>query len=93
MTKPASHSLAAVLFAFLLVAAPWDAPACPMCRDALKATPNAAASVQQKRGYFFSILALVSMPFLVTGTLGWFIVRQSRQSAYTFSRGELATLP
>jgi hypothetical protein len=48
--------------------------ACPTCKEGLaQADPEYAAVV---RGYFFSILFMMSMPFLILGGMGTFFYLQ-----------------
>ena len=67
---------AAVLLACVTVAA-----ACPTCKDSLAGDP---ASANLARGYFWSILFMMSMPFLILGSLVtymYFEVRRARKLA------------
>jgi hypothetical protein len=51
-----------------LLWAPSMANACPTCKDAIAQNdPQHQAMV---KGYFYSILFMMSMPFLVVGTFG-----------------------
>ena len=55
------------------------AMACPNCKDGLAETPGAANLI---RGYFWSIVFMMSMPFVILGSLiGYFYyeVRKARQ--------------
>jgi hypothetical protein len=73
--------------------------ACPNCRDALAGDPQHAGLA---RGFFWSILFMVSMPFLILGGLGsyfyWEICRARRATAAApvvgqgspFAEGELS---
>jgi hypothetical protein len=56
------------LVALALLAAPAPADACPTCKDAIAQNdPQHQALV---RGYFYSILFMMSMPFIVVGSFG-----------------------
>ena len=64
--------------------------ACPTCKDGL--AQNDPGRANMVRGYFWSILFMMSMPFLILGGLGsyfYFEIRRAR------STGQLnaATLP
>jgi hypothetical protein len=53
------------------------AEACPNCRDGLSQGPNA----NLVQGYFFSILFMMSMPFVIFGSLAtyWYLlIRRAR---------------
>jgi hypothetical protein len=55
------------------------AAACPTCKDALSTSDPARANLV--RGYFYSILFMMSMPFVLLGTFGsymYFEVRRAR---------------
>ena len=61
-------ALAGCLVAAALVLAPVSAAACPTCKDAL--ADNDPHHQQMVKGYFYSILFMMSMPFIVVGTFG-----------------------
>ncbi|MBI1870716.1 MAG: hypothetical protein HYS07_05940 [Chlamydiae bacterium] len=45
--------------------------ACPACKDAL----GTEGALSLARGYFLSIMMMLSLPFILTGTLAFLIVR------------------
>ncbi len=49
--------------------------ACPNCKDAL-ATESAKALAE---GYYWSILLMVSLPFLITSSVAFLIIRSIRK--------------
>ena len=64
------------------------ADACPTCKDALHTDP---AQANLMRGYFWSILFMMSMPFVIFSSLGsyfYFQVRRARllQSSQTMGQ-------
>ena len=65
-----------------LLAAPAAAEACPTCKDAIAQNdPQHQAMV---KGYFYSILFMMSMPFVVLGTFGgmaYLSVKRARQNS------------
>jgi uncharacterized paraquat-inducible protein A len=68
--------LAAMILALLLAG---TAAACPGCKDALAANDNQGG--QLVAGYFWSILFMMSMPFVLVGTFGgsmYLAVRRAR---------------
>lgn len=72
--------LAMMVFALWLVGEA-TAVACPNCRDALASDPDQAGMVQ---GLFWSIMFLLSMPFLIftaMSTYFYWLVRSARRSA------------
>jgi hypothetical protein len=68
---------AVVLALVVLVLLPVVLAACPLCKDALEdkgAVPN-----QLGRGFYYSILLMVSAPFAVVGGLFFRIYRSRRR--------------
>ena len=58
-----------------------DALACPTCKDGL--AENDPSTQAMAAGYFYSILFMMSMPFLIIGTFGSFAylsIRKARQA-------------
>jgi hypothetical protein len=56
------------------------AEACPTCKDSLAGDPIQEGMV---RGYFYSILFMMSMPFVILGSFGgyaYFTVRRARRA-------------
>ncbi len=53
-----------------------EALACPTCKEGL----NDPASQAMAAGYFYSILFMMSMPFLILGTFGSFAYRSIRKA-------------
>lgn len=81
-TIPTLRTAVLALSLVLLVAS--FAGACPTCKDNLAHDP---ASANLARGLYYSILFMVSMPFLIFGTLCtyfyWEVCRaRKRQSAH-----------
>ncbi len=57
-----------------------DAIACPTCKDGLAASDP--LSQAQARGFFYSILFMMAMPFVLLGTLGsaaYLSIRKARE--------------
>lgn len=55
------------------------AEACPSCKDGLASGPNGSLV----RGVFYSIIFMMSMPFLILGglgTYGYLLVRKARRA-------------
>jgi len=70
----------------LFVAA--DAFGCPNCKDAF-ATGD-ADSVNVARGYFYSILLMLAMPFTLAGTFGAYVWREMRKQQRSQSQDQPA---
>ena len=66
MNRSARILLAAVLVALLL---PALVSACPLCKDAKSNTDYPGGSASLPKGFYYSILLMVSAPFVVMGGL------------------------
>ena len=64
------------LVVLLLVAS--VASACPGCKDAIG--ENDPDGLRMARGYFWSILFMMSMPFALLGTFGTYVFLEVRRS-------------
>ena len=77
--KPWMKTLAVA--AVLVVLLPVLASACPLCKDALEdQTKNGGVPNELGRGFYYSILLMVSAPFAVVGGL-FFQIRRNRRRA------------
>jgi len=71
------YILTLLIFALVLGVAT-DALACPTCKDGM----SDPASQATARGYFYSILFMMAMPFVIIGTFGsaaYFSIRRARE--------------
>ncbi|HEY6930353.1 MAG TPA: hypothetical protein VJA66_11810 [Thermoanaerobaculia bacterium] len=66
MSRSARILLAVVLVAVLL---PAFVSACPLCKDAKSDTDYPGGSASLPKGFYYSILLMVSAPFVVMGGL------------------------
>lgn len=71
----AAAVLALALLAVVIVAA--DAAACPTCKDAVNTSDVDGLNVA--RGYFYSILLMLAMPFTLVGSFGCYVWREMRR--------------
>ncbi len=71
------HRVAAclVMAAGVLLAA--DAWGCPNCKDAVNTSDP--EGLNMARGYFYSILLMLAMPFTLAGTFGAYVWREMRR--------------
>ena len=72
----------AAFVAVVLSVAPAAAEACPTCKDAI--AQNDPQHQRMVKGYFYSILFMMSMPFVVLGTFGgmaYLSVKRARQNS------------
>lgn len=76
----------AVLVAVCLLAA--DATACPTCKDAVDTSDPDGLNLA--RGYFYSILIMLAMPFTLAGSFGCYVWREMRrQRLHQTASGEI----
>jgi len=77
--------LAAVVVTVVgLVAA--DALGCPNCKDAVNTSdPD---GLNMARGYFYSILLMLAMPFTLVGSFGCYVWREMRRQERNRAGGE-----
>ncbi|MCA9226799.1 MAG: hypothetical protein KDA47_14350 [Planctomycetales bacterium] len=71
-----------LLAVFMIVGFATVAHACPTCKDGLGNDPDRAGMVE---GYFWSILFMMSMPFLILSGIGTYFylqIRRARQAGY-----------
>ena len=69
-----------------VVTAASTAFACPTCKDSLGADDPGAQAMA--RGYFFSIIFMMAMPFVLVGTFGgaaYLSIRRAREQQLTSS--------
>ena len=59
----------------LLLAA--DALGCPNCKDGVNTSDPQGLNIA--RGYFYSILLMLAMPFTLAGTFGCYVWREMRK--------------
>lgn len=72
-----SAAVAPVVAFLLLGLAATDAFGCPTCKDGLIASDDASANIA--RGYFYSILLMLAMPFTLASCFGMYIWREYRR--------------
>jgi hypothetical protein len=75
----------------LVLALASEASACPNCRESLADDP---AGQGLASGFYYSILFMMSMPFVILGTLGTVFYRSVRRaSSEQQSSGEVDSTP
>ena len=72
-----------VLIAVIAVGS--DAWGCPTCKDGLQAADSEGANIA--RGYFYSILLMIAMPFTLAGSFGLYVWRETRRQQHAESSG------
>ncbi len=71
------RSFRLVCFLALVMAAAGSASACPNCKEAVANQTGDQANVA--RGYNYSVMFMVSMPFTLLGTGAFMVVRTARR--------------
>lgn len=71
---PRSLLVTCVVLAALAAA---DAVGCPNCKDAISTSDPDGLNVA--RGYFYSILLMLAMPFTLAGSFGCYVWREMRR--------------
>jgi uncharacterized membrane protein len=64
--------------------------ACPTCKDGMAQDP---ARMNMVRGYFWSILFMMSMPFVIFSSLGWYFYREMKRLQAANARAAVGTVP
>ena len=77
-------ALAVALLFALVVAA--DAFGCPNCKDAVDTSDPDGLNLA--RGYFYSILLMLAMPFTLVGSFGCYVWREMRRQERERGGGE-----
>jgi len=81
--------VSACCIAASLFLTPASVDACPTCKDAL--ADNDPAQQQLVKGYSYSIMFMMSMPFLIVGTFGsmaYLSIRRARRAEKTLEEGD-----
>ena len=65
------------VIAAVVVCAGAEALGCPNCKDAVNTSDPEGLNVA--RGYFYSILIMLAMPFTLAGTFGCYVWREMRR--------------
>lgn len=69
------HILSIAVILALVAAA--DAFGCPNCKDSVDTSDPAGLNIA--RGYFYSILLMLAMPFALAGSFGCYVWREVRR--------------
>lgn len=75
MRKLATHVGLAIALVVLLAAA--DALGCPNCKDGVNTSDPQGLNIA--RGYFYSILLMLAMPFTLAGSFAAYVWREMRR--------------
>ena len=69
-----------LLVLIVTIAVGSDAWGCPTCKDGLQAADSEGANIA--RGYFYSILLMIAMPFTLAGSFGLYVWREMRRQQH-----------
>ena len=72
-----SGALVCTVLALVCIFAGSEALGCPTCKDGLQAADSEGANIA--RGYFYSILLMIAMPFTLAGSFGLYVWREMRR--------------
>ena len=75
--KRAALRVAWLLLATIVLLSADAAFGCPNCKDAVSA--NDPEGMNLARGYFYSILIMLAMPFTLVGSFGAYVWREMRR--------------
>jgi hypothetical protein len=76
----------APLLLVVAVVAGAEALGCPNCKDAVNTSDPDGLNVA--RGYFYSILLMLAMPFTLVGSFGAYVWREMRRQKAAAAAGE-----
>jgi hypothetical protein len=71
------HALLLAIVAIVVVLASGDLFACPTCKDGVAESDPEGMNLA--RGYFYSILIMLAMPFTLAGSFGAYVWREMRR--------------
>lgn len=81
--------------ALLLLAAivlPGVLSACPLCKDATPDAEYPGGSASLGRGFYYSILLMIAVPWTAVGTVAFLIFRRRRRDRAALPAGGVARL-
>jgi heme/copper-type cytochrome/quinol oxidase subunit 2 len=78
--------LIAAVMAVVAVVGGAEALGCPNCKDAVNTSDPDGLNVA--RGYFYSILLMLAMPFTLVGSFGAYVWREMRRQKAAAATGE-----
>ena len=88
--RPTAHGagIAAILLIFLIAGEAWG---CPTCKDGVAESDPEGINVA--RGYFYSILIMLAMPFTLAGSFGAYVWREMRRQERARLEGRAPAFP
>lgn len=89
--SPIARVAAVLLLAALVL--PAALSACPLCKDATPDTESPGGSASLGRGFYYSILLMIAVPWTAVGTVAFLIFRRRRRARGAEPSGGVAFLP
>jgi len=88
--RPTAHGagIAAILLLVLVAGEAWG---CPTCKDGVAESDPEGMNIA--RGYFYSILIMLAMPFTLAGSFGAYVWREMRRQERAILEGSDPTFP
>ena len=85
------RSLCVAVAVLVCIAAASEAMGCPNCKDAVDTADPDGLNVA--RGYFYSILIMLAMPFTLVGSFGVYVWREMRRAKQSAGEGVASPPP
>jgi heme/copper-type cytochrome/quinol oxidase subunit 2 len=89
--SPIARVAAVLLLAALVL--PAALAACPLCKDATPDAESPGGSASLGRGFFYSILLMIAVPWTAVATVAFLIFRRRRRDRGAEPPGGVAFLP
>lgn len=89
--SPIARAAAVLLLAALVL--PAALSACPLCKDATPDAESPGGSASLGRGFYYSILLMIAVPWTAVGTVAFLIFRRRRRDRGGEPSGVVALLP
>jgi len=89
--SPIARAAAVLLLAALVL--PAALSACPLCKDATPDAQSPGGSASLGRGFYYSILLMIAVPWTAVGTVAFLIFRRRRRDRGAEPSGVAAFVP
>jgi heme/copper-type cytochrome/quinol oxidase subunit 2 len=89
--SPIARAAVVILLAALVL--PAALSACPLCKDATPDAQTPGGSASLGRGFYYSILLMIAVPWTAVGTVAFLIFRRRRRDRSAEPSGVVAFLP
>jgi hypothetical protein len=82
----------AVLLVLAVLLLPVIASACPLCKEATSDAEYPGGSASLGRGFYYSIVLMIAVPWTAVGTVAFLIFRKRRRSGKVASSASEAAI-